>query len=325
MKCIYTLALILVSSLLVSAQNNATKRYAKIHQDKKYIITETIFDDGHKEQYITSVPLSETRKMKVKGELPRLKNIDWDERMDVAGNQKSANGPLAIEKAFNNALTQTEKQLGLAEGSFGRIEIDVDFFNKGEQEQSLTIVNKVIASLSTVERFSSLLPLESVDKKISDNSKKIASSLLANGKSTNQTAAEMLGFRNVEFSEHFKNDAVFLTNSETEIGMPHIQAIYSWIFADAHTGWYNRGLLINSHKNNSSKGLNDDYMQEGKEGIIGVGIAQGAFIESVILDPTFEKATSVVFQMVDPLKNSKYKFEIQELSTNYETDVAARK
>ena len=206
-----------------------------------------------------------------------------------------------------------------------RIEIDVDFFNKTEQEQSLTLVNKVIESLSSVKRFSNLLPLESADKKIAENSKEIASSLLKNGQVSGQTAGEMLGFRNVEFTEHFKNDAVFLTNSEDEIGMPHIQAIYSWIFADAHTGWYNRDLLINSHKNNGSKGLNDDFNQEGKEGIIGVGIAQGNFIESVILDPTFEKATSVVFQMVDPLKNSKYKFEIQELSTNYETDVAARK
>ncbi|GLR19200.1 hypothetical protein [Portibacter lacus] len=315
MKWSYTLALSVLFIVFTYAQSDSPviKRYAKVHQDKKYIITEYVYPDGHLENYITSVPVSQLRKLNAQDPLLKAsKNIYWDENTDKEGFQVKMNSTVGIQKAFNNALAETEAQLNLDKGTLGSIHLDADFLSYSTEKQSFVLINEVINAISKSKEFSSLIPLEAVDKNISKDSKKLAQNLMTTGTSNKNTSAEKIGYRNIEFSEHVKNDGVFLSNGEDEIAIPHIQAIYNWMFADEYTGWYNRKLLINRNSKNGSNGLKDDFQLKGIEGFMGIGIATGQFMDVIIDNPTFEKATSVVFQLVDPIEGSRYGYQIIE-------------
>ncbi len=308
MKGVYTLILIISGIFTLSAQTNSPviKKYSKIHKEKKYVITETIFADGHIENYITSVPLADLKKIKVKETLvlPQ-RNIDWDENANEKGLQISLSGVDAIESGFNNALLRTEEQLGLPEGQIERISLGDDFMILKPEVQSLVLINSVIKALASADEGNNLIPLEGVDKGISADAKGQAENTLGARNHTTQ-----YNYIDFEYAEHMKNDAIFLTNSDQEIAMPHIQAIYNWLFADQYTGWYNRRLLLNKEKNNGPKGLNDDFNLEGAEGYIGVGVAYGKIVDEIIANPTFEKASAVCLQLVDPTSKSKYAFEM---------------
>lgn len=315
MKRVLTLALVIVCAFSISAQSDSpvVKKYSKIHKDKKYIISETVFGDGHIENYITSVPVSELRKLKLKQDQAfYARNIEWDEDSNKAGLQMTFADIFAIQKAFNNALTATETNLGYQEGTMERIELSTDFLQLKPEVQSLQLINKVINALATVNEFKEYLPLEGVDKNISAEAKSTANASLE-GKVDVQKSYD---YENFEYIQHMKNDAIFLTNSEDAVAIPHIQAIYNWMFADQYAGWYNRELIFNKNKNNGAKGLNDDYALLGSEGFIGVGVSYGKVVNEIIANPTFDKASAVCLQLVDPTSNSKYAFELLQETNN---------
>lgn len=309
MKRVFTLVLILCGIISTQAQVDSPiiKKYSKIYEGKKYIISETVYNDGHIENYITSIPTTEMRKLKVKNsKIQNLKNIEWDEDASTEGLQISYNDIFAIQKAFNNALSQTEKQLGYPNGTMDNINLGPDFLNKSREVQSFELINKVINSLATVKEFVDLLPLEGVDKNICKESEMLAGNSLQ-GQSASK---KKIDFRNFEFLNHTKNDAIFLTNGEYPTQVPHIQAIYNWVFADQFTGWYNRELVLNKVKDHGTKGLKDDYNLIGNEGVIGIGVNYGTVVNEIIANPTLGKALAVTMQLVDPTSNSKYAFEL---------------
>ncbi|WP_235296704.1 hypothetical protein [Portibacter marinus] len=324
MKCLYTLTLYILSTLYIAAQTASTKYMSKIFQDKKYVITETVFEDGHREQFITSVPLAETKKLKATDKLDNIKNIPWDDNSSLEGHQKNVNSIQSIENAFNNALSSMESQLSLSEDAFEKIVLEEEFLSLETGDQVLTLLNKIVNAVASSPEFEGYIPLEGVDRGVTQHSNAIAQGLLEEDGDGPKAISDVIGLRNIEFSEHYRNDGIFVTNGEDPIAHPQIQALYQWLFADAHTGWFNRELILNQARNYSSKGLNDDYHVPGAEGLIGIGTAYKPILEHILINPTFEMATTVVLQIVDPLKNSKYAFGIDKVSTIPDEIASAR-
>ena len=286
-------------------------KYSKIHDGTKYIISETVFADGHLENYISSVPVAELRQLKSKSSVVlNTKNIHWDEDLGIDGLQISYKDVSAVQNAFNNALKNTEKELGYAVHSLGRISLKDDFLEQGEEIQSFILINKVIDALAQSDDFKSLINIEGVAKSITESSKTEAQNILKTGINYKENPARAYSYNDVEFGDHSQNTAIFLTNSDTDIAMPHVQAVYNWMFADQYTGWYNRTLLFNSQKNNSSEGLKDDFNINGAEGYLGLGVAYGKVVEHIVVNPTFAKASAVCLQLVDPRSDSRYTFEL---------------
>lgn len=307
MKCLYTLIL-LCGIFSVNAQGTLVKKYAKVHDDNKYIISETVFEDGHIESYVTHFPLAEMRKMTVKStlNLPAA-NIEWDENTATEGYQKTFADAAAIEQAFNNALAQAEQQVNLTENTFGRIQLEPAFFEQATEAQSFVLINKVLEAFAKADGYQDILLLEGVDHTLNKNSEKTANSSL---QGVNDQVD--IDYANFEFANRIKNTAIFLTNGEQNVAIPHIRAVYNWIFADRHSGWYNRNLIFNTDKNNGTAGLNDDYNIPGQEGYIGVGIVYGELMDAIVHNPTLERATAVSLQLLDPVRNSNYEFDIMD-------------
>lgn len=286
-------------------------KYSKIHDGTKYIISETVFADGHLENYISSVPVDKLRHLKSNSSIVlNTKNIHWDEDLKTAGLQISYKDVSAVEGAFNNALTNTEKELGYAENTLGRISLKENFLEKGEEIQSFILINKVIDALAQSVDFKALINIEGVAKSITESSKTEAQNILQTGINYKENTDKEFSYKDVEFGDHSQNTAIFLTNSDIDIAMPHVQAVYNWMFADQYTGWYNRTLLFNSQKNNSAKGLNDDFNITGANGYLGLGVAYGKVVQHIVVNPTFSKASAVCLQLVDPRSDSRYAFEL---------------
>jgi len=318
MKKTLILAVVTLCVVFTHAQEatHSVKRYSKVHDDSKYVITEYVYEDGHLENFITSLPLKEMRKLRSIDPANKLsKNIEWDENSTLVGLQQGLNDAEAIENAFNNALLETESQLSLTPGTLGKIRLNSDFLTLKKERQSFVLINKVISALSESSPFEDLIPIEGIERKICEDSKSLAEANL-NGSTKTANSAEKIGYENVEFSEHINNNGIFLTNGEDELALTHIRAIYNWIFADQFTGWYNRNLILNKAKK-------DDYKNIGAEGLMGLGEAQGSLLNKIVDNPTFKDATSVVFQQVDPVKNSKYAFELIEIKPSLTAVVAA--
>ena len=318
MKKALTITIGVLCIVFTQAQDatHSVKRYSKVHDDSKYVITEYVYKDGHLENFITSLPVKEMRKMRFIDPVNKLsKNIEWDENLTLVGLQQGSAQTDAIENAFNNALSQTESQLSLNPGTLGKIHLNYDFLELEKERQSFVLINKVISALSEATVFEDLIPIEGIERKICNDSKSLALAKLK-GEKSGANSAEKIGYENVEFSEHMNNSGIFLTNGEDELALTHIRAIYNWIFADQFTGWYNRNLILNKKKI-------DDYKSAGEEGLMGLGEIQGTLINTIVDNPTFKDAVSVVFQQVDPVKNSKYAFELIEIKPSLTAVVAA--
>lgn len=305
--------------VFIQAQDftHSVKRYSKVHDNNKYVITEYVYADGHLENFITSLPISQTKKLRSADQVNKLsKNIEWDENSSLEGLQQGHHSIESIENAFNNAIVQTENQLDLEDGSLGKIRLNSDFLDMTKEKQSFVLINKVITAFSEASLFSDLLPLEGIERNICKDSKAEALANLGSCKAKSANTAEQIGYENIEFSEHMKNNGIFLTNGEEELVSTHIRAIYNWIFADQFTGWYNRSLILNKAKK-------DDFNNIGTEGLMGLGEEQGELLKNIVDNPTFKDATSIVFQQVDPTKNAKYAFELIEVKPSLTAVMAA--
>jgi hypothetical protein len=262
------------------AQNNSPviKRYSKIHMDKKYIISETIYSDGHIDNFITSVPLTDLRSLRANNAVVKTTNINWDEDKDQAGLQITYANVNAIEDAFNNAIADTEAQLNYVDGTFNRIALGSEFLNLKEEIQSQILLEKVVSALASAEIFTA-------NEKVNINSNK-----------------EL-------------NDAIFLTNGEYDVALPHIQAIYNWVFADQYTGWYNRNLLLNSEINKNSRGFKL-IDQLGNQNLVSSSYAE--IVNSIIANPTFGNSASISLHSSSKNNNQKLAMEILHNEINAE-------
>ena len=233
MKQFLTLAFIISVAFTSFGQNEtvAVHKYSKIDNGVKYIISESVFADGHVENLITSVPLNTIKELRsIPNNTLANKNIEWDENANSEGLQITLANAEAIENAFNNALMKTETYRSYATGTFGRITLDTNFISLTDEDQTLILINKVIAAITYTNEIGELM-----------------------------TVNEMESYAALENVNKVANQYIFLSNGAHEIAYPHIQSIYNSMFADQYAGWYNRKLLVKAFQNANAGKLNGQY------------------------------------------------------------------
>ncbi len=257
MHWIFILTFILFGNFHNVSQINSPiiKKFSKIQQDNKFIISESIFESGVVENYITTVPMVELKKAKnLNHNLGWIRNIEWDENLNQKGCQITLNGISSIEKAFNNALTLLEERSKSPQETMKRIHLEENFLCLSPSEQSNSIIAKIRESLSSMDDYKVLI-------EIGPNNNSI------------------------------KNQAYFLTTNNEKIVYPHIRAIYNWVFADQLSGWHNRNLILSGDRNESSNEiiLVEQSIFEDENELTKI------VMETIISNPNFENGTYVSF------------------------------
>ena len=281
MKQIFTLAFITTLAFTSFGQNEtvAVHKYSKIDNGVKYIISESVFADGHIENLVTSVPLNAIKKLRsIPNNTLANKNIEWDENANSEGLQITLANSKAIENAFNNALKKTEGYRSYASGTFGRINLDPNFIKLSDEEQTLVLINKVIAAITYTNELGELMTIDEMPS---------------------YTALENV-------SKVAANQYIFLSNGEHEIAYPHIQSIYNSMFADQYAGWYNRKLLVKAFQNANAGKLNGQYDINRIDEQLDVN----ELLKDIIANPTFEKAATVSLKLADPTNNTEYSVQV---------------
>jgi hypothetical protein len=317
MKFILALTLSVSSFLASNAQSgsHAVKRYARFHNDSKFIITEYVFDDGHLDNYLTAVPLTEFREGSSEQLLSEITdNIEWDEDIKADGFQMTLKNETAISSAFNNALRTLEIRLGIAQGEIGSISLSNSFLELGEDEQSYLLINEVIRALNKTERFSALQPFDERKSAVLPISEKVNESVEVRKVQSNKVASDQLSYDDLQEKENQISNALFATNGQEDLKHVNIRAIYNWIFADAYTGWYNRDKILSSNRL-------DKYSKPSINDLIGPNI--NVKIEEIIDNPTMKEAMAVSFQVVEPAEGSKYVFKFKSIKPSLTSELAA--
>lgn len=280
MKQFLTLAFIISVAFTSFGQNEtvAVHKYSKIDNGVKYIISESVFADGHVENLITSVPLNTIKELRsIPNNTLANKNIEWDENANSEGLQITLANAEAIENAFNNALMKTETYRSYATGTFGRITLDTNFISLTDEDQTLILINKVIAAITYTNEIGELM-----------------------------TVNEMESYAALENVNKVANQYIFLSNGAHEIAYPHIQSIYNSMFADQYAGWYNRKLLVKAFQNANAGKLNGQYDINKIDDQLDVN----ELLNNIIANPTFEKAATVSVKLADPKINNQYSVQV---------------
>ena len=280
MKQFLTLAFIISVAFTSFGQNEtvAVHKYSKIDNGVKYIISESVFADGHVENLITSVPLNTIKELRsIPNNTLANKNIEWDENANSEGLQITLANAEAIENAFNNALMKTETYRSYATGTFGRITLDTNFISLTDEDQTLILINKVIAAITYTNEIGELM-----------------------------TVNEMESYAALENVNKVANQYIFLSNGAHEIAYPHIQSIYNSMSADQYAGWYNRKLLVKAFQNANAGKLNGQYDINKIDDQLDVN----ELLNNIIANPTFEKAATVSVKLADPKINNQYSVQV---------------
>lgn len=212
----FALACFLTTSFFftLSAQEgtHAVKRYSKVIDDFRYLVTAYVFEDGHVENYISRLSLKTSLKEVNSKDYNRFtKNIEWDESNEVSGLQMTMRNESVIENAFNNAFRQAEAQKEIPSHSFGSITLDSKFLKMGKKEQSIVLLQQINDAFTKHE-----------------------------GRATPPDAQE----EEKDDSEIF---AFFVSNEVNDIPHANVRAIYNWIFADAYGSWTIQKKLMNAN------------------------------------------------------------------------------
>lgn len=294
MKFLLVLTITISSFANLSSQsfNHLVKRSAKFRADSKYIITEYVFEDGHLEIFITSVPLTEFKNNETNKVLDEItENIEWDEDLEQAGFQMSLENEASISSAFNNALRMLEIQFEVEKGKLGMLNFDDDFLQLNEDQQSSLLINKLIAALSKIEEVIDLPLYEGINSKHLPQSKGVAT---INTRS-NEQLVETETNRCYKPEQTPKITGFFATNRQEGLKHMNIRAIYNWFFADAYTGWHNRGLIL---KRNAFDDHETTYSKKNLE----VERSSLKMLEEIIDNPTLKASSVVTFQTAGPSK-----------------------
>ncbi len=282
MKRLLSIAIFSIFAFTIYSQSSTIKRYGKVKNGFKYVITENVFDDGHKESLITcvSIPLLTTLKNASQHTLAS-ENIEWDEDLTKEDLQLTLASKEAIESAFNNALRRVETSNSYEQGVLGQIVLPTDFLSKSKSNQSHLLLSELMGVVETEIELNS---------------------------GQERTCSQKLENRSV--SNILNSKTYLISNGEEEIKGVHIRSLYNIFFADSYSGWANRTAILNAYRNQDSRKLMAHVN-------ISSQINHGDFnmiLDDIIADPTFDKGAKITINLVNHIPASNYTFElIQEI------------
>jgi hypothetical protein len=252
--------------------------------------------------------------------------------------------------AFNFARRAEESQFGLPTGALGNFVLPENYTKMSDYQKGLYLINSERTSRSGINfGFGSVLglPLQDIDVNLINLAQLHTQSMQIYNYFDHQNAiinepdahtrTEIKFGSQIEFNTRVENIYVTCGGFNTQIIE---QALFSWIYQDASSGWSHRATVFIQNRDpiTNGKGYNDNYGQTGSEGIIGFGILRdisfplycvsvsqavdkqnnvntqntlmaGNLVSMLIIDP------SKTF-VVTPLISNLIKFELKKVNNN---------
>lgn len=203
-----------------------------------------------------------------------------------------------VEKVFNLARSEENRQLGtnLPAINFPTQE---DWDLKSFPEKALWLIN-------TERRDRGIFELEGFDIRMNKISQDYADFLAENNEHGH--SADGLGMTKRLFSnpDIEKCCSRRWENISYRVGYSSFPAysversIYSQIYKDAKSKWGHRKNLLSSN-------FYDDCGVDGKEGALGVGVANATDYDGGVFNTKYKYATMVVFDIIDPCSSWEFK------------------
>jgi|GEM_PF-4332408 len=207
-----------------------------------------------------------------------------------------------VEATFNNARRQEEIQLGLPSGTMADLVLpDPAFWNNlTDEQQMLFLINDERSSRNGIDYQADalrqglgkrlipvcLLPFEGIFFALDLIAQGQANYLLENNlfTHTDGNGNEPIDRFNLDqaIAGFFtaliviESIAALASTDLSSLDEAHIDAIYSFIYVDLLLFFKHREMLLVA-KQDMAGYLNDDYGEMGKEGVLGIGIAEGPY------------------------------------------------